>query len=217
MLTSARKCAAVGLFSILRRQNPFALGIAAIAVVIGFSAWAIFHEGIRIRIAAKLWQLQHHGQLAFAGHSIFVPTNWYVQNDGADEQQLIRLDSDHQPTSPYPHAIITLTDERPLVEGEIEKWKSPIIVAFQQMGADPEVRRITSADGETFACVGGELLLRPPGTNYSATRAWHCRAVQSSDFVSTSTGLEIMMIATKEDMGQNWEIVSNIRRTSQYE
>src|SRR5690348_2206720 len=148
--------------------------IVIAAVITALSTWVIYQK--HFQIAARIWQIEHHGLLTFAGYSIPVPRNWYVEEHGTNSQGLIRLDSAHRPTdnSWYPHATITLTDEPPITE--IDKWTSLVISSFKSTGADPALRHMVSADGETFSCVGGEILPKPPGRNDPVPIGWHCRS-----------------------------------------
>jgi hypothetical protein len=167
-------------------------------------AWVFYHE--HTRIAARIWQVRHKGVLVFDGYSIPVPVNWYVQDRGPDSEEMRRMDSasGRAGHSWNLHTTMTLTGEAPLTE--IDKWTSLVASSFRLTGTDPEFRKMVSGDGEIFSCVGGEVLPSPPGISNPVPVAWHCR----------STGrLEILLVAAREDMSQNWEILSRIRRTSQ--
>lgn len=179
------------------------IGVIVVGVIV-LCAWVISQE--HIQIAARIWQVRHRGLMTFAGYSIPVPANWYVQDDES-HVQLLRLDSAHGPAdhSWHPHATITFTDEEPL--RDIDKWMSLVISSFKSQGADPAFRRLVSADGEEFSCAGGDILPKPPGSDDPAPVSWHCR----------STGhLEILLTGSQVDMSQSWSILSRIRRTDQH-
>lgn len=163
--------------------------------------WVISQE--HIQIAASIWQIRHRGLMTFAGYSIPVPTNWYVQQDKPDLQLLIKLASSRGPTDQrwHPRATITLTDEPPL--RDIDKWTSLVASSFKSQGTDPTLRRLVSADGEIFTCVGGDILPKPLRSGDPTPVAWRCRS---------GGHLEILLTGSQQDMSQSWDILSRIRK-----
>jgi hypothetical protein len=171
------------------------------AFILALSAWVAYQK--RFQIAASIWQFRHSGVLSFAGYSIPVPANWYVQNDGTDAQTLFRLDSTRETSnnSWHPHATITFMDVMPI--RDVDKWRSVAISSYKSQGAEPVLRTVVTADGETFSCIGGNVLTAPPNKNFPIPMAWHCR----------STGhLEMLFTSLQDDVSQSWDIVSRIRK-----
>lgn len=140
--------------------------------------------------------------MSFAGYSIPVPTNWYVQNEDSDSAGMLRFDYSPRLTEPsvHPRATITFMNERPITD--IEKWVDLVSSSFRLREAKPPERSMVSADGERFLCVGGNMP-PPPVTNFPVMIAWHCRS---------SGNLEILLTGTEPDMDQSRDILSRIRR-----
>ena len=179
-----------------------------VAVILAFcilvtGGWAIWQK--RIQIASVIWQLRHRGLLTFAGYSIPVPKNWYVQDAGSGDQLLVRFDSARTPRSDslYFHATVLLMGGGKLTD--VNKWKTLTASSFKSKGSEPAFRSLITADGEVFSCVGGEVLPRPSGTTNAALISWHCRSGGS---------LEALFTASPEDTDQIREILSRARRAT---
>jgi hypothetical protein len=171
------------------------------AVIVAVSAWGAYQK--RFQMAAHIWQFRHRGLMSFDGYSIPVPANWYVQDGESDIERLFRMDSARGPGKWNPSATMTFMDGPPLQD--LDKWTSLVASSFKSQGVEPVLRPGVSVEGETFSCVGGEVLPKAPGKSDPAPVAWHCR----------STGrLEILFTGPQSDLNQSWDIISRIRKAS---
>ena len=191
------------LWSKMGKLKKLAVIIIAFGIL-SFCIYFVYRE--RFQIASRIWQIRHRGLMSFAGYSIPVPSNWYVQNEDGESVGMLRFDYSPLPTDAgiHPRAKITFMNEPPIVD--IEKWTSLASAPFKKIDAEPAKRSIITADGETFSCVGGNMP-PPPVESFPRMVGWSCRS---------SGNLEILFTGTEADINESWDILSRIRRATRH-
>lgn len=185
----------------MARLKKFGVIIVAFGIL-SFCVYFAYQK--RFQISSRIWQIKHRGLMSFAGYSIPVPANWYVQNEDGDSVGMLRFDYNLQPTEPsiHPRATIAFMNESPITD--IDKWVGIVSSAFRLKETEPAERSMVTADGERFSCVGGKVP-PPPIRDVPPVVAWQCRS---------NGRLEILLTGTEQDMNQSWDILSRIQRTT---
>ncbi|HKF53020.1 MAG TPA: hypothetical protein VKB26_11960 [Candidatus Acidoferrales bacterium] len=178
------------------------LTLVLLVVAVGLAGWTGYRE--RLRVTAWVWHVRHGGVLRLADYLIPVPTNWYVEDYGAGDQILIRLDHDNEVSGNSIHlpATISLLEEPPLKD--INYWEAVVTARYKKNGTDAVLHREISLDGETLDCVGGNALPAAEAKTIPIGVSWDCR----------STGpLEILITGEDGDLSEAWDFISRIRNS----
>lgn len=163
----------------------FFLGILALIT------WVAYQR--RVRLAAWVWHVRHHGTLMVAGYVVPVPDDWYVHDRQPTDRLLIKLSPSELP------ATISFLEEPP--PKDLDYWKSVMVSQFKKSGHEPTVHEI-KINGETIYCLGGSPMPPLSSSQMPALITWDCR---------TPGRLEILVTAPESDVTEVWDILSHIR------
>ncbi len=182
------------------RPKRFVLAIAAITI----SATVYLQ---RIRVTAWLWHLRHATAMIVGPHTVPVPPNWYVQDDGSGTELLVRLDTDdHSPEKRIKTHSGILVYVAPTTVGEqdlafvLSREKGVI----EKKGVPVQERTVLVGE-ESLSCIGNSATLSTHGILDEEPVAWSC---------SSPGGLRVTLQATDPDLAQAWDIVYHIRKKS---
>ena len=157
----------------------------------------------RVRILASVWHIRNGQTLTFDNYVVPVPTNWYPEAAGDENELLVRLDTDNsgRHENQNPHASILLFAGMPLAATQISTLFSREEAFSKGKGASELALRTLDMGGETIFCIGGGQVDSGGAYEVNPT-SWHCKA---------TGGLDIRLSASAADLPQTWDVVTHIR------
>jgi len=164
-----------------------------VVLVTGYSTYTR-----RFRIEAWGWHLRHGTTTTLGSYSVPVPSMWYVEETGDENQVLVSVYTADQTEL---KRLKTRASIRLFLATPIKDYASKRQASQKGAGTESVLQRTFSLNGDTLLCVGGKKIdsggildVEPVG--------WNCRS---------DGGLGLTILATDPDMNQVWEIVSGIR------